>query len=77
MNYLPTPNDVEVQFLPANQHRANIAERAIRHAKNKIIAIAAVDETLDQRLRFERVLPQTDIVINHLKAYSRIPSITA
>ena len=40
--------DVEVQFVPPSQHRANIAKRAIRHAKNTIIAmIAAVDENLD------------------------------
>jgi hypothetical protein len=70
--------DVQVQFVPPSQHRANIAERAIRHAKNTIIAmIAAVDENLDPRVRFERVLPQAKIVINHLKACTRIPSITA
>ena len=70
--------DVEVQFVPPSQHRANIAERAIRHAKNTIIAmVAAVDENLDPRVRFERVLPQAEIVINHLKACTRIPSITA
>ena len=37
--------DVKVQFVPPSQHQTNIAERAIRHAKNIIIAmIAAVDE---------------------------------
>jgi hypothetical protein len=70
--------DVEVQFVPPNQHRANIAERAIRHAKNTIIAmIATVHENLDPRVRFERVLPLAKIVINHLKACTQIPSTTA
>jgi len=64
-----------VQFVPPNQHRANIAERAIRRTKNTIIA--AVDENLDPRVRFERVLPQAEIVINHQKACLRILSITA
>ena len=45
--------NVEVQFMPPNLYRANIAERAIRHAKNTITSIiAAVDENLDPRIRF-------------------------
>jgi len=70
--------DVVMQFVHPNQHRANIFERAIRHAKNTIIAIIATfDENLDPRVRFERIFPQAEIVINHLKACSRIPSFTA
>ena len=37
----------------------------------------AFNENLDPRERFERVLPQAKIVIEHLKTCSQIPSITA
>jgi len=69
---------VEVQFVPPSMHRANVAERAIRHAKNTVIAmVSAVEEDMDPRIRFERVITQAEIAINHLKPCSRIPSITA
>ena len=67
-----------MQFVPPNQHHAYIAERAIQNAKNTIIAmIATLNKNLDLHVRFERVLSQAKIVINHLKACSRVPSITA
>jgi len=70
--------NVEVQLVPPNQYRVNITERVIRHTKNSIITmIAEVDDNLHTRVRFERVLSQAEIAINHLIACSQIPSITA
>ena len=46
-------SDIKLQFVPPNIHRANVAERAIRHAKNTIIAmVSAVEPDLDPRVRF-------------------------
>jgi hypothetical protein len=71
-------NDIKLQFVPPNMHRANVAERAIRHTKNTIIAmVSAVEPDLDPRVRFEKVITQAEIIINHLKPCSRIPSISA
>ena len=72
---------VAVQFVPAHNHRANRAERAIRDFKNHFIAtLGTVHPSFPLNL-WDEILQQVNIVINllhrghpsrHLRAYTAI-----
>jgi len=70
--------NIQIQLVPPHQHRANIAERIIRQAKNTIIAmVSALPTDFPTRSKFEKCITQAEIILNVTRPCSRIPSITA
>jgi hypothetical protein len=66
-----------IQLVPPNNHRRNLAERAIQTFKSHFIAIiAGVDDTFPMRL-WDKLLPQTIITLNLLRQSNAVPSISA
>ena len=69
--------DIEWELTPANNHRMNIAERAIQTAKGHIIAnMLGVDENFPMQ-EWHRLLPQIELTLNMLRASHVRPTISA
>ena len=65
------------QPVPPNNHRFNLAERAIQKFKSHFIAIiAGVDDTFPMRL-WDKLLPQTIVTLNLLRQSNAVPSVSA
>ena len=58
---------ITVQFLPTNNHRANRAEGAIKHAKNHFISVLCGTHPDFPILFWDRLIPQAEITLNHLR----------
>ena len=72
-----TDLQLQVEFVPPNNHRANKAERAIQDVKNHLIAMlatAAKDFPLEL---WDEMLPQLNITINLLRPYGPNPNQSA
>ena len=70
-------NNLEIQFVPPNNHRANKAERAIRDFKNHFIAsLSTTNENFPMNL-WDELLPQIEITINLLRPFGPDKSISA
>jgi len=66
-----------IQLVPPNNHRCNLAERAIQMFKSHFIAIfAGVDDTFPMRL-WDKLLPQTIVTLNLLHQSNAVPSVSA
>ena len=65
------------QYVPAHNHRANKAERGIRTGKNHLIAILCGTDKDFPVNEWDRVLPQAELTLNHLRPYSANPSVSA
>jgi len=63
--------------VPPNNHRRNLAERAIQTFKSHFKAVlAGVDDTFPMRL-WDRLLPQTILTLNLLRQSNAIPTVSA
>jgi hypothetical protein len=72
-----TANDVEYQLVPSHCHRRNAAEQAIRTFKEHFVAgLASVDPTFPLHL-WDRLLPQAEITLNHLRTSRLHPQLSA
>jgi hypothetical protein len=66
-----------IQLVPPNNHRQNLAERAIQTFKSHFKAIlASVDDTFPMQLK-DKLLPQTITTLNLLQQSNSIPAISA
>jgi len=66
-----------IQLVPPNNHRRNLAERAIQTFKSHFIAIiAGVDDSYPMRL-WDKLLPQTILTLNLLRHSNAVPSVSA
>jgi hypothetical protein len=66
-----------IQLVPPNNHRRNLAERAIQTFKSHFIAIiAGVDDSFPMRL-WDKLLPQTILTLNLLRQSNAVPSVSA
>ncbi len=66
-----------IQLVPANDHRWNLAEKAIQTFKSHFKAIlAGVDDTLPMQL-WDKLLPQTITTLNLLRQSNAVPAISA
>ena len=76
--FFSSPNiNCSVQFVPANNHRANPAERHIRTAKNHIIStLASVHVTFPLDL-WDRLIPLIELTLNHLQPSQSDDSVSA
>jgi hypothetical protein len=65
---------VEVQYAPPGIHRQNPSERAIRHAKNALIAMCVTtDPAFPAEILFEDAIPQAEIAINLVRPWHPDP----
>ena len=68
---------VSVQFVPPANHRANPAERAIRTAKNHIIALlSGIHPSMPADL-WHQLLPIAELTLNHLRPGAPNPKLSA
>jgi hypothetical protein len=66
-----------IQLVPPDNHRRNLAERAIQTFKNHFKSVlAGVDDTFPMRL-WDRLLPQTILTLNLLRQSNAAPTISA
>jgi hypothetical protein len=66
-----------IQLVPPNNHRRNLAERAIQTFKSHFKAVlAGVDDTFLMRL-WDRLLPQTILTLNLLRQSNAVPTVSA
>jgi len=66
-----------LQLVPPDRHRRNLAERAIQTFKSHFIAIlAGVDESFPMNL-WDRLVPQAVLTLNLLRQSHKNPSISA
>mgnify|MGYP003846118773 CR=1 FL=1 len=66
-----------IQLVPPNNHRRNLAERAIQTFKNHFKAIlAGVDDNFPMHL-WDRLLPQTILTLNLLRQAHVTPTVSA
>jgi hypothetical protein len=66
-----------VQLVPPDNHRRNLAERAIQTFKNHFKSVlAGVDDSFPMRL-WDRLLPQTILTLNLLRQSNAVPTISA
>ena len=66
-----------IQLVPPNNHRRNLAERAIQTFKNHFKSIlAGVDDTFPMHL-WDRLLPQTVLTLNLLRQSNVAPTVSA
>jgi hypothetical protein len=66
-----------IQLVPTDNHRHNLAERAIQTFKNQFKTIlVGVDDTFPMRL-WDRLLPQTILTLNFLRQLNAIPTVLA
>ncbi len=66
-----------IQLVPPDNHRQNLAERAIQTFKSHFKAVVAgVDDTFPMRL-WDRLLPQTILTLNLLCQSNAVPMVSA
>jgi hypothetical protein len=66
-----------IQLVPPDNHRQNLAERAIQTFKNHFKSVlAGVDNSFPMRL-WDRLLPQTILTLNLLRQANTVPMISA
>lgn len=69
--------NIQIQYCPPGQHRANIAERSIQTFKNHAIATLATTDPLFPLALWDKLLPQMELCLNHLMPYKLNPHISA
>jgi hypothetical protein len=70
-------NNINFQYVPPGNHRANKAERAIRDMKNHLIAMLATANPDCPIYLWDEFIPQANITINLLRPYQPNPTISA
>ncbi len=65
------------QFVPPNQHRTNRAERAVITGKNHFLSVLSAVHISFPPNRWPALLPLTELTLNHMRAFSLDPSISA
>jgi hypothetical protein len=69
--------NIQFQYVPPHNHRANRAERAIRDVKNHLIAILATTHKEFPLYLWDELLEQAQITLNSLRPFARNPDISA
>jgi hypothetical protein len=72
-----TVNDIAYQLVPTRCHQSNTSERAIRTFKEYFVAgLSSVDPSFPMHL-WDRLLPQSEITLNLLRASRLHPQLSA
>ena len=72
-----TKYKIDFQRVPPHSHRRNAAERAIQTFKNHFVAGLCSCDPSFPLSEWDRLLPQCDITLNHLRASRRQPRLSA
>ena len=64
---------VTVQYVPPSNHRANPAERAIRTAKNHMIALLSTLHPCMPADLWHELFPHAELTLNHLRPWTPNP----
>jgi hypothetical protein len=72
-----TKHKIAFQQAPAKEHRANIAERAIRTFKNHFISILCSVDSNFPMTKWDCLIPQTTLTLNLLRSSRIHPSPSA
>ena len=75
--FLANDAHINIQYVPPGTHRANKAERAIRHVKNHIISMLCAAHPSFPLDLWDEILPQAELTINILRPCSYRPTISA
>ena len=67
---------IALQHVPANNHRGNMAERAIRTVKNHIIAMLCVADPNFPIYLFDKLIEQAELTLNLLRGSSFSPHVS-
>ena len=68
---------VVVEYVTPGNHRSNLAERAMRDAKNHLIAVLSTTDPSFPTELYDELIPQAEITLNHLRPSKYRPSISA
>jgi len=69
--------DITIEIAPPGNHRTNLAERAIRTAKNHVVSsIATTDKNFPLEL-WDEIIPQAEITLNLMRGCRNNPVISA
>ena len=74
--YMRTEN-IQIQYCPPGQHRANAAERCIQTFKNHAISTLSTTDPAFPLPLWDRLLPQMELCLNHLLPFHPNPSVSA
>jgi len=72
-----TKYKIDFQRVPPHSHRRNAAERAIQTFKNHFVAGLCSCDPNFPLSEWDRLLPQCDITLNHLRSSRRQPKLSA
>ena len=75
-SYFKSQN-ITIQYCPPGQHRANSAERCIQTYKNHVISTLATTDPAFPLPLWDRLLPQIELCLNHLRPFKPNPTISA
>ena len=68
---------IALQHVPANNHRGNKAERAIRTTKNHLVAMLSLTDPSFPIYLFDKLLEQAELTLNLLRGSSFSPHVSA
>jgi len=68
---------IEFQYAVPHSHQSNIAERAIRTAKNHLLSVLATSSDEFPRDLWDQAIPQAELTLNHLVSFKPDPSKSA
>ena len=68
---------VSFQYVPANTHRRNRAERAIRSWKNHFLATLATTDPYMPKNIWDELVAQAELTLSHLRAYTPDTSLSS
>ena len=68
---------VAVEYVTPGNHRSNAAERAMRDAKNHLIAVLSTTDPSFPTELYDELIPQAEITLNHLRPCKHRPDISA
>ena len=69
--------DITIELAPPGQHRTNLAERAIRTAKNHIISVICTTDKQFPLELWDELIPQGEITLNLMRGSRDNPDISA
>jgi hypothetical protein len=75
-SYFKSQN-ITIQYCPPGQHRANSAERSIHTYENHVISTLATTDPAFPLPLWDKLLPQIEFCLNHLRPFKPNPTISA
>jgi hypothetical protein len=68
---------INFQYAIHHNHQSNLAERAIRTAKNHLLSVLATASDEFPRDLWDQAIPQAELTLNHLRRFRLRPKLSA